>query len=163
MSLTYNQIFKHDKEESYVGRVQWKDMKGRFRKRIHRSRGTSGFLYCRVLGEGTLALYYLLKEFKPKTGPLGPKNILVFSGSVISGTPATGLSHFSVAAKSSLTGGLGEAETGGWWILELKFAGFNAIVMPAARRIRRVGLCGPSTVLQLSGGGLPKLLAALTE
>jgi len=87
------------------------------------------FLYCRFLGGGTLALYYLLKELKPKTDPLGPENILVFSGSVISGTPATGLSRFSVAAKSPLTGGFGEAEAGGWWIPELKFAGFDAIVI----------------------------------
>jgi len=111
MSLKYNQVFEHDKEESYVVRVQWKDMKGRFRKGIHRCRGTSGFLHCRFLGEGTLALYYLL-EFKPKTGPSGPKNILVFSGSVIFRTATTGLSHFSVAAKSPLTGGFGEPETG---------------------------------------------------
>jgi aldehyde:ferredoxin oxidoreductase len=43
--------------------------------------------YCLYLGGGTLALYYLLNEFNPKSDPLGPENILVFSGSVISGTP----------------------------------------------------------------------------
>jgi aldehyde:ferredoxin oxidoreductase len=85
--------------------------------------------YSRYLGGGTLALYYLLKELKPKSDPLGPENILVFSGSVISGTPAAGLSRFSVAAKSPLTGGFGEAEAGGWWIPELKFAGYDAIVI----------------------------------
>src|SRR5512136_517794 len=86
-------------------------------------------LYCRYLGGGTLALHYLLNELKPKTDPLGPENILVFAGSVISGTPATGLSRFSVAAKSPLTEGFGEAEAGGWWIPELKFAGYDAIVI----------------------------------
>jgi aldehyde:ferredoxin oxidoreductase len=34
-----------------------------------------------------------------------------------------------VAAKSPLTVGFGEAEAGGWWIPELKFAGFDAIVI----------------------------------
>jgi aldehyde:ferredoxin oxidoreductase len=86
-------------------------------------------LYSRYLGGGTLALYYLLKELKPKTDPLAPENILVFAGSVISGTPAAGLSRFSVAAKSPLTGAFGEAEAGGWWIPELKFAGFDAIII----------------------------------
>src|SRR4030066_1944716 len=86
-------------------------------------------LYNRYLGGGTLALYYLLKELKPKSDPLGPDNILVFAGSVISGTPATGLSRFSVAAKSPLTNAFGEAEAGGWWIPELKFAGYDAIVI----------------------------------
>ncbi len=85
--------------------------------------------YCRYLGGGTLALYYLLREMKPKTDPLGTENILVFAGSVISGTPAAGLSRFSVAAKSPLTNAFGEAEAGGWWIPELKFAGYDAIVI----------------------------------
>jgi aldehyde:ferredoxin oxidoreductase len=91
-------------------------------------------LYCRYLGGGTLALYYLLNELKPKSDPLGPENILVFAGSVISGTPATGLSRFSVAAKSPLTGAFGEAEAGGWWIPELKFAGFDAIIIKGRAR-----------------------------
>lgn len=86
-------------------------------------------LYHRYLGGGTLALYYLLKELKPKSDPLGPDNTLIFSGSIISGTPAAGLSRFSVAAKSPLTNGFGEAEAGGWWIPELKFAGFDAIII----------------------------------
>lgn len=86
-------------------------------------------VYSRYLGGGTLALYYLLKELKPKTDPLAPENILVFAGSVISGTSASGLSRFSVAAKSPLTGTFGEAEAGGWWIPELKFAGYDAIVI----------------------------------
>jgi len=85
--------------------------------------------YCRYLGGGTLALNYLLKELRSKSDPLGPENILIFAGSVISGTPAAGLSRFSVAAKSPLTGAFGESEAGGWWIPELKFAGFDAIVI----------------------------------
>jgi aldehyde:ferredoxin oxidoreductase len=86
-------------------------------------------LYCCYLGGGTLALHYLLSELKPKSDPLGPENILIFAGSVISGTPAAGLSRFSVAAKSPLTGGFGEAEAGGWWIPELKFSGFDTIII----------------------------------
>jgi aldehyde:ferredoxin oxidoreductase len=86
-------------------------------------------VYSRYLGGGTLALYYLLRELKPKMDPLAPENILIFSGSVISGTPAAGLSRFSVAAKSPLTNAFGEAEAGGWWIPELKFAGFDAIII----------------------------------
>lgn len=89
----------------------------------------SELLYSRYLGGGTLALYYLLRELKPQADPLGPENILVFAGSVISGTPAAGLSRYSVAAKSPLTGGFGEAEAGGWWIPELKFAGFDAVII----------------------------------
>ena len=91
-------------------------------------------LYSRCLGGGTLALSYLLKELKPNSDPLGPENVLVFAGSVIAGTPAAGLSRFSVAAKSPLTGAFGEAEAGGWWIPELKFAGFDAIIIKGKAR-----------------------------
>jgi aldehyde:ferredoxin oxidoreductase len=90
--------------------------------------------YSRYLGGGALALSYLLKELKPKSDPLGPENLLVFAGSVIAGTPAAGLSRFSVAAKSPLTGAFGEAEAGGWWIPELKFAGFDAIIIKGKAR-----------------------------
>ena len=89
----------------------------------------SEVFYSRYLGGGTIALYYLLKELKPHSDPLGPENILVFAGSVISGTSAPGLSRFTVATKSPLSGGFAEAEAGGWWIPELKFAGFDGIVI----------------------------------
>ncbi len=50
-------------------------------------------------------------------GPLGPENILVFACSPITGTTVPGASRYTVAAKSPLTGGFGEAEAGGWWAL----------------------------------------------
>ncbi len=90
--------------------------------------------YSRYLGGGTLALTYLLRELKPKSDPLGPENLLIFAGSIIAGTAAAGLSRFSVAAKSPLTGAFGEAEAGGWWIPELKSAGFDAIVIKGRAR-----------------------------
>jgi len=85
--------------------------------------------YRRYLGGEALALYYLLKELKPKVDPLDPDNILIFAGSVLNGTPAAGTSRLTVAAKSPLTGAFGEAEAGGWWAPELKFAGYDAIVI----------------------------------
>ncbi len=86
-------------------------------------------VYRTYLGGSALALYYLLKELKPGVDPLGPQNLLVFAPSVLNGTPALGMSRFTVAAKSPLTGGLGEAEAGGWWGPELKFAGFDGVVV----------------------------------
>lgn len=86
-------------------------------------------LYRRYLGGGALSLYYLLKELKPKVDPLGPENLLIFAASAVTGTPALGFSRYTVAAKSPLTGGFGEAEAGGWWGPELKFAGFDAILI----------------------------------
>ncbi len=85
--------------------------------------------YRTYLGGGGLASYFLLRELKPGVDPLGPENILIFASSVISGTPIAGMTRYTVAAKSPLTGAYGEAEAGGFWGPELKFAGFDAVII----------------------------------
>jgi len=85
--------------------------------------------YRRYLGGRGAALYYLLNEMEPGVDPLGPDNLLIFAPSVLTGAPIQGVSRFSVATKSPLTGTYGEAEAGGHWGPELKFAGFDAVVV----------------------------------
>lgn len=85
--------------------------------------------YRRYFGGRGFAGYFLLKELSPGIDPLGPENCLVFASSVLSGVAVPGLSRFSVAAKSPLTGGFGDSEAGGWWGPELKRAGFDAIII----------------------------------
>jgi aldehyde:ferredoxin oxidoreductase len=94
-------------------------------------------LFRRYLGGGGLSLHYLLNELKPGVDPLGPENVLIFAASAVTGHPAAGFSRFSVAAKSPLTGAFGESEAGGWWGPELKFAGYDAVIIKgkAARPI----------------------------
>src|SRR5512133_1885070 len=85
--------------------------------------------YRRYLGGGAMAAYYLLREVPVGCDPLGPDNVLVFAPSVMVGAPASGMVRFTVAAKSPLTGAIGKAEAGGFWGPELKFAGFDAVVV----------------------------------
>jgi len=85
--------------------------------------------YRRYLGGSGLALYFLLNELPRGVAPLSPDNILVFTASVITGTPLSGASRFTAAARSPLTGAYGESEAGGWWGPELKKAGFDAVVI----------------------------------
>ncbi|RXG64216.1 aldehyde ferredoxin oxidoreductase, partial [Candidatus Atribacteria bacterium 1244-E10-H5-B2] len=85
-------------------------------------------------GGRALALYYMLKEMKPKVDPLSPDNLLIFAPSVITGTPAPAIPRYTVCAKSPLTGTQGEAEAGGWWGPELKKAGFDAIVIKGSSK-----------------------------
>lgn len=85
--------------------------------------------YRRYLGGRGAALYYLLNEMEPGVDPLGPDNLLIFAASVLTGAPIQGVSRFSVATKSPLTGTYGEGEAGGHWGPELKFAGFDAVVV----------------------------------
>jgi aldehyde:ferredoxin oxidoreductase len=109
----------------YHGKILRVDLSGR-KIEIEEPEET---VYRRYLGGGSLASYYLLKELKPGIEPLAPENILIFATSVICGTPCGGASRFTTAAKSPLTGGYGEAEAGGWWGPELKFAGYDGIII----------------------------------
>ena len=85
--------------------------------------------YRRYMGGSALALYYLLKEMPPGTDPLGPDNVLVLALSVVTGAPLSGLSRITVAAKSPLTEAVGDSQAGGFFPAELKFAGFDAVVI----------------------------------
>jgi aldehyde:ferredoxin oxidoreductase len=82
-------------------------------------------------GEGFVA-YTLLKEVGPKVDPFGPDNVLVFAAGMLTGAPIGGSGRQSVGAKSPLTGGFGESEAGGFWGVELKQAGFDAIIIRGA-------------------------------
>lgn len=76
-----------------------------------------------------IGLYYMLREMKPKTDPFSGDNLLIFATSVILGNSAPAIPRFTVCAKSPLTGAEGESEAGGYWGVELKKAGFDAIVI----------------------------------
>jgi aldehyde:ferredoxin oxidoreductase len=78
-------------------------------------------------GRGIIA-HYLLKYVPKGADPLGPDNILVIAPGVLTGAPVPGAGRHSVGAKSPLTGGFGESESGGYWGAELKRAGWDAIV-----------------------------------
>ena len=79
-------------------------------------------------GEGLIA-YFLVKELPAGVEPLGPENKLIFAAGPITGVPAGGCGRHSVGAKSPLTGGFGEADSGGYWGAELKMAGFDAVIV----------------------------------
>jgi len=85
--------------------------------------------YRTYLGGGAIASYFLLRDLPAGVDPLGPENLLIFASNVLSGVPIAGMTRYTVAAKSPLTGAYGEAEAGGFWGPELKFAGFDAVVI----------------------------------
>jgi len=85
--------------------------------------------YRKYMGGSALAAYYCLKGIKAGTDAFDAANVLVFAASCTTGAPLSGTSRFNVTAKSPLTGGLGDSQAGGFWGTELKFAGFDAIVV----------------------------------
>jgi aldehyde:ferredoxin oxidoreductase len=76
-----------------------------------------------------MGLYYLLKNTPAKTDPLGPANTLSFFISAPTGVAISGQSRCTATAKSPLSGLVGDSQSGGFWPAELKFAGFDGIVV----------------------------------
>jgi len=85
--------------------------------------------YRSYMGGGAMGLYYILKAIPPKIDPLSPENILTFMCSVTTGAPVPGQSRISVNAKSPMSGAIGDSQAGGFFPAELKFAGFDGIVL----------------------------------
>ncbi|MGQ9788750.1 MAG: aldehyde ferredoxin oxidoreductase family protein [Candidatus Hadarchaeaceae archaeon] len=61
--------------------------------------------------------------------PLRPENVLVFMTGPLTGTPAPSSGRIDVIAKSPETGLLGGANAGGFFGPELKYAGYDGIVI----------------------------------
>ncbi len=79
-------------------------------------------------GGSALGTYILLKELRPKTDPLSPDNVLVFSVSPLTGLPIAGANRITVTTKSPLTDGIGDSQAGGFFPAYLRANGWNAIV-----------------------------------
>lgn len=96
---------------------------------LHEVEEPSEIWYRTYMGGSAFASYYLLKGIQPETAPLSPDNVLVFATSVVTGIPISGFNRYTVAAKSPLTGYFGESEAGGYFGPELKFSGYDALVV----------------------------------
>ena len=87
------------------------------------------YFYRTFMGGSAMASFFLLTEMGKGIDALGPDNVLVVTTSVLTGTPLPGANRYTVAAKSPLTDGFGESEAGGFFSMELKKSGFDAIVI----------------------------------
>ncbi len=80
-------------------------------------------------GGSAMGTYYLLKHTPPGADPLGPENTLSFMLSATTGVAISGQSRCTATAKSPTSGLIGDSQAGGFWPAELKFAGFDGIVL----------------------------------
>lgn len=85
--------------------------------------------YRTYAGGSALGLYYLLHHTPAGADPLGPANTLTLALSVLTGAPISGQSRVTAVAKSPLSGAVGDSQGGGFFPAEMKFAGFDAIVV----------------------------------
>lgn len=79
------------------------------------------------IGGHGLGARILFEMQKGGVDPLGPENILGFVTGPLTGTPVPTGGRYAVVCKSPLTGGWGDANSGGFFGPELKFAGWDAI------------------------------------
>ncbi|MEE9279713.1 MAG: aldehyde ferredoxin oxidoreductase N-terminal domain-containing protein [Myxococcota bacterium] len=96
----------------------------------------------KMLGGRALSARILLDECDPLCDALGPDNVLVFAPGTLAGTAAPTSGRISVGAKSPLTGGIKEANSGGNPGQHLTKLGYRAIVVKGqpADPERRYGL-----------------------
>jgi aldehyde:ferredoxin oxidoreductase len=83
----------------------------------------------KYLGQRGLASKYLVEEIDPKTDPLGPGNKLIFTTGPLTGTAASTGGRYSVVTKGALTNAIACSNSGGYFGAELKFAGWDMIIL----------------------------------
>jgi aldehyde:ferredoxin oxidoreductase len=81
------------------------------------------------LGQRGLATKYLCEETDPKVDPLSPKNKLIFATGPLTGSMASTGGRYSVITKGPLTGCIACSNSGGYWGAELKFAGWDMVIL----------------------------------
>jgi aldehyde:ferredoxin oxidoreductase len=73
--------------------------------------------------------HIIRSEVDPKADALGPKNKLVFAPGPLTGTFAPSAGRFDVVTKGPLNGVLAASNSGGTFGPELKYAGYDALVI----------------------------------
>lgn len=76
----------------------------------------------------------LYDEVSKNVEPLSPQNKLIFATGPLVGTAFPLGARFNVSAKSPLTGILGDSNAGGHFAAEMKFAGYDQIIIEGKNR-----------------------------
>ncbi len=81
------------------------------------------------LGQRGLATRYMIEEMDPTVDPLSPENMLIFATGPLTGTNASTGGRYSVITKSPLTGAVACSNSGGFLGAEMKFAGWDMVII----------------------------------
>ncbi len=84
-------------------------------------------LYRKFLGGAGLGSKIVYDHVPKHADPFGDQNLLGFVTGPLTGTGIPGGGRFTVVAKSPVTGGCADANSGGFWGPELKRCGFDAV------------------------------------
>ena len=81
------------------------------------------------IGARGLGGYIVRSEVDPKTDALSPANKLVFATGPLTGTFAPSAGRYNVVTKGPLNGSLAASNSGGAFGPELKYAGYDAVIV----------------------------------
>jgi aldehyde:ferredoxin oxidoreductase len=85
--------------------------------------------YRTYMGGSAMGVFYVLRGTPTGANPVGPENVLALFTSVTTGAPISGQSRINANAKSPISGAIGDSQAGGYFPAELKFAGFDGLVI----------------------------------
>jgi aldehyde:ferredoxin oxidoreductase len=88
----------------------------------------------KFLGGRGINQWILLQELEPSVAPFEPENILCYGAGALVGTLVPGAARLSIDSKNALTSGIGSGNSGGWFAAELKYAGYDNIVIQGKAR-----------------------------
>ena len=107
----------------YMGKVLWVDLS----EKTWREEEIDESMVRQYMTGYGLAAKLIFDNTKPGIDPLGPDNILGFASGMLTGTAALFSGRYMVVGKSPLTGGWGDANSGGTLAPEIKKCGYDAI------------------------------------
>jgi len=84
------------------------------------------------IGGRGLGVYLMLKEVDPKVDPFSPENKVIILTGPLTGTAMPESGRWCSVTKAPLTGTIHDSQSGGKWGPELKFAGYDGIVVEGA-------------------------------
>ncbi len=91
-------------------------------------------LVSKFLGGRGLNQWVLFKELRPGITPFEPENIICFGAGALVGTLVPGAARLNIDSKNAFTAGIGSGNAGGWFAAELKFAGYDNVVVQGKAR-----------------------------
>ena len=112
----------------YTGKILHVDLT---KREISVEEPTEAF-YREYVGGSLMGVYYLWKHSPAGIDALSPENTLTFAVSAPTGLPVSGQSRCTVTCKSPTSGGVADSQAGGFWPAELKYAGYDAVVVHGA-------------------------------
>lgn len=109
---------------SYSGKILFVDLS---KKKVRKEALKPAFAKKYVGGKG-FGAKFLLDHLNPKTNPLSPDNLLMYITGPLTATLAP-CNRYCIVTKSPLTGAFNDAYAGGHFGQELKYAGYDVLII----------------------------------